>query len=101
MFSNLIITVLVFIGILVCIFFIIQVVFLVIKSQRRKAEVPDKLIIGAKGKALSDISKEAGRVFVNGAIWDAVCINGPIKKEEKILVISIDGMELHVEKRET
>ncbi|MBU1626258.1 NfeD family protein [bacterium] len=90
----------IFVVILICVFFTIQIIYLVIKGHRRKPEVPNKLIIGAKGKALTDISKESGRVFVNGAIWDATCNNGPIKKDQKISVVSIDGMELLVEKRE-
>ena len=92
-------TVFVFLILLTCFVFTILIIYLVIKSHRRRPEIADKFVVGAKGKALTDIFKESGQAFVNGTIWEATTKGEPIKKGEKISVKAIDGLELVVEKR--
>jgi len=92
-------TIFIYAGVFTFLLFALLIVYLVIKSHMRKPEVADKLIVGAKGKALTDILSDSGQVFVNGTIWEATCKDEPIKKGEKITVTAIDGLDLIVEKR--
>jgi len=92
---------LIFLVVLICIAFLVITVYLVIKIHRRKPEVADKYIIGSKGKAITEITKESGQAFVNGTIWEATCENEPLNKGEKIIVISVDGLDLVVGKKES
>jgi len=82
---------------IVLIFFIVIITILCIKSHRRRPEIADEFVLGAKGKALTDVSKESGQVFVKGTIWEAKTKGETIKKDEKINVVNIDGLELIVE----
>jgi|GEM_PF-5278989 len=53
-------------------------------------------IIGSKGIARTDLSPE-GKVFAAGTLWTAVAIEGTVLKGTKIVVISMDGLELTVQ----
>jgi membrane-bound ClpP family serine protease len=84
---------------ILCLFFLVQIIYLVLKSHKRKPEVAEAYIVGMKGEAMSDINGSSGRVFVNGAIWEATSKTGKISKDDKVTIIGIEGLELIVEKR--
>jgi len=53
--------------------------------------------MGARGEARSDLSKNRGKVFVAGELWNAVS-EQPIRVGEPIEVVGIEGMVLNVRK---
>jgi len=66
-----------------------------IRSHRSKVSTGAEGIVGEAGVALSDISPE-GSAFVQGTYWN-VYSDTPIKKGEKVVVQSMDGLKLKVE----
>ncbi|HOP40287.1 MAG TPA: nodulation protein NfeD, partial [Geobacteraceae bacterium] len=67
-----------------------------IAAHRRKPTSGKEGLIGEKGYADSDIHA-GGRVFVRGEYWDAWS-DQPIVSGDRIVVISVDGMRVKVEK---
>ena len=55
-------------------------------------------LIGESGQALEDFARE-GQVRVGAEIWSAVS-EAPVEKGDDISVTSVDGLVLHVEKKE-
>jgi len=53
-------------------------------------------LIGEVGTADTDIEPE-GKIFIHGEIWNARS-SSPIKKNEKVRVVGVNGMMLTVEK---
>lgn len=73
------------------------VVVAAIRGFRVKTAVGAEALIGQKGLAFDDIVKE-GYVFLNGTIWNARnSSNSPIPKNQKVRVVKVDGLTLHVE----
>ena len=70
------------------------------KIQWRKPISGKESITGMVGIARTDLNPD-GQMFVHGEIWQAVTSNGtPIKKGEKVVVISLEGLRLIVKKTE-
>ncbi|WP_456402329.1 NfeD family protein [Persephonella sp.] len=76
--------------------FFISIAYLGLKAQRRKTPTGSEGMIGMIGKAETDIDPE-GKVFVSGELWNAYS-DEPIKKGEKVKVISMEGLQLKVER---
>ena len=76
--------------------FFLSVAFLGIKAQMKKSISGKEGMIGKIGVAETDINLE-GKVFVEGEIWDAYS-DTPIKKGEKIKILSVEGLRLKVKK---
>ncbi|WP_457644574.1 NfeD family protein [Persephonella sp.] len=78
--------------------FFFTVAYLGLKAQRRRTATGVEGMIGVIGKAETDIDPE-GKVFVSGELWNAFS-ESPIKKGEKIKVVSVEGLRLKVERVE-
>jgi len=76
-----------FIGILVA---------LGIKSQLKRTVTGLESMIGEKGKSITHIDKNGGRVFVHGEIWKAIS-DYPIPPDTPVKVKGADGLMLKVE----
>jgi len=77
----------------------IFLVRLVLLSHKRKSRSGQEGLEGEEGYAFSEIiSQGEGKVFVHGEIWNAVA-DEPIGKDEKIIVVKVDGITLHVKRR--
>ena len=76
--------------------FIIFAMWLYYKAQLRKPHTGEEGLVGEVGKAKSKISGE-GEVWVQGELWRATS-DEPIKKGDKVRVISVDGLMKKVEK---
>lgn len=74
------------------------ITYLAVKTLRKKPVSGGEGLIGKKGKALTKISKEGGKVFVEGEIWNALS-EEEIPEGERVEVIGKEGMVLKVKKK--
>jgi membrane-bound serine protease (ClpP class) len=74
----------------------IFLVSMVISLHRKKPTTGVQGIMQEIGTAQTDIDPD-GQVFIHGGIWQAVSQN-KIAKGEKVRIVSIDGLTLHVQK---
>ncbi len=74
--------------------FFIFAVGMALKAQTRKVTTGKEGIVGEVGVAMTQIHPE-GRVKIHGEYWNAYS-NVTIKKGEKIIVQSVDGLVLNV-----
>ncbi len=56
-------------------------------------------LIGLEGKAIEDITKEAGMVSLHGELWSAFS-DQEIYKGESVVVVEVSGLKLRVRKKE-
>ena len=71
--------------------------FMVVTLHRRKPMTGMQGLLQEVGMAQTDIH-QFGQVFVHGEIWNATA-RDPIPKGEKVKILSVDGLTLHVEKQ--
>ncbi len=83
--------------ILTALFFTI-VLGLAYKAYKRKPVTGSEGLIGLKGVANADITKESGMVLLRGEIWSAYS-DETISKGEKITVESVTGLKVKVKKQ--
>jgi len=76
-----------------------NIIWLVKSARKRKITTGREALIGEKGRAVSSLNPE-GTVFVHGEYWNARSISGPISRDERIEVVSVDGMTLVVQKNQ-
>lgn len=73
--------------------------YIIIKAHKRKVATGFESLLGAKGKAHTDITTHSGKALVEGEIWECVAIEGEIKKDEEIEVVKVDRFKLFVKRR--
>jgi membrane-bound serine protease (ClpP class) len=71
--------------------------FMVITLHRRKPVTGIQGLLQETGIAQTDIHG-SGKVFVHGELWNASA-NEPISKGEKVKILSVDGLNLRVERQ--
>ena len=64
------------------------------KAVKGKVTTGMEGLVGEKGTAMKDFSG-TGKIFVHGEIWNAVS-SDEIKKDDKLVVDKVNGMELTV-----
>ena len=69
-----------------------------IRVHKKRIKTGLNSLIGESGQALEDFARE-GQVRVGAEIWRAVS-EAPVEKGDDISVMSVDGLVLHVEKKE-
>jgi len=74
--------------------FFAGVIYLVIKAQVRRKHTGKEGMIGAEGKAVTDIGEE-GKVLVKGEYWGAWS-DEPLKAGAKISVVKVEGLKVKV-----
>jgi len=67
-----------------------------IRAQLRKADTGREGMVGLLGKTRSELAPE-GTVFVRGEFWNARSSAGYLPANQRVRVVSVDGMELTVE----
>ncbi len=77
--------------------FFLTVAYLGFKAQKKKKLTGKEGMIGKTGIAETDISKDGGKVFVEGEIWNAYSDEN-IKKGEKVTIEKVEGLTLKVKK---
>jgi membrane-bound serine protease (ClpP class) len=77
-------------------FFFLFVIGLGIKAQRAKPVTGVEGMIGNVGESIETLDP-LGRVRVHGDLWNAESISGVINKGEKIRVVGMKNLKLHVE----
>lgn len=70
-----------------------------IKAQKKKPTTGIQGLIGETGETISDLRPE-GSVKVHGEIWNAVSLDGIIKRGTKIIVAEVENLKLKVHKRQ-
>ncbi len=78
---------------------VLGVGYYILKVQMRKVSTGVESLRGSKGKAFTDIDENNGKAIVDGEIWECVSESGFIKKDEEIVVVSVDGFKLKVRKK--
>jgi membrane-bound serine protease (ClpP class) len=73
-----------------------SVISLAVRSQFKKPETGSEGMVGEVGEAVVDFADE-GKIFLLGEFWNARCGCGPLRKGDKVVVKSVDGMTLVVE----
>ena len=69
----------------------------VVRGQKRSVITGSEELIGKEATVRSDLHPE-GTIFVAGELWKAVAAEGTIKAGEKVVVTSIDGLQLKVQR---
>ena len=77
-------------------FFFLAIIGLGLKAQRAKPTTGIEGLIGETGESLELLSP-SGKVFVHGETWQAETVAGSISKGEKVRVVGIKNLTLHVE----
>jgi membrane-bound serine protease (ClpP class) len=72
--------------------------YLVIKSIRKKVVTGNQGLMGLEAVVTVALAPE-GKVFVEGEIWNATA-DDKIKKDEKVVIEKVDGMLLHVRRKD-
>jgi membrane-bound serine protease (ClpP class) len=73
------------------------IVGLGIKAHLRKPTTGKEGLLGEIGVAQDDLNP-VGLVLVNGELWSADSTSGEIKKDEKVMVVKVNGLNIKVEK---
>jgi len=68
-----------------------------VRAQRRRVTTGPQALVGALGTARSDLAPR-GQVFVQGELWSAESLDGPIPAGHRIRVLRVDGLHLAVRK---
>ena len=76
--------------------FVFVVVRAVLNAHRARVSTGAEGIIGETGRALRDFEK-TGKIQIHGEIWEARC-DEPVRKDDRLTVISVEGMMLNVRK---
>jgi membrane-bound serine protease (ClpP class) len=77
--------------------FFAAVITMALKAQLRKKVTGSEGMIGAVGKAITDI-QTGGKVLVMGEYWEAWS-DDPIAQGSSVKVLEIKGLKLKVEKK--
>lgn len=67
-----------------------------LRAQRLKPATGTDILIGRLGESLDEL-RPVGQVEINGEVWSAVSVSGPIKQGEKVRIIAVNGLTLSVE----
>ncbi|MBC7327277.1 nodulation protein NfeD [bacterium] len=79
------------------ILFFLFVITAGIKAQFRAKAVGKEALVGKVAEVRSDLNP-TGIVFVEGELWKAESISGPIEKGSKVRIVAMKGLTLQVEK---
>lgn len=74
------------------------VLFAVLRTMNRKQTAGKEALVGMEAKVVEKVSKESGKVFVQGEYWNALSDEN-IEKDEAVLVKEIKGLNLIVKKK--
>ncbi|MBC7264613.1 MAG: nodulation protein NfeD [Chloroflexi bacterium] len=67
-----------------------------IRAQSRPVAVGAETLVGQIATARSRLDPQ-GRVWVEGELWDAIATDGPIAPGEKVKIVGVEGLHLHVQ----
>jgi len=65
-------------------------------ARRRPVAAGEEAIVGRQG-TVREALKPEGLVFVDGALWQATSLSGPLDAGSRIRVVAVDGLQLRVE----
>jgi membrane-bound serine protease (ClpP class) len=84
-------------GVLITALFFTLTLGLAFKAYKRKPVTGSEGLLGEKGVAYSDITRDGGMALLHGERWSAFS-DEPIGKGEAIVVIAISGLKVNVKK---
>jgi membrane-bound serine protease (ClpP class) len=68
-----------------------------VQAQRKQAVTGREGLVGRLAQARTRLDRE-GTVFVQGELWDAVAVDGPILRGEWVEIVAVEGFRLQVRK---
>lgn len=68
-----------------------------LEAQKRKVVTGREGMVGSRGRARSRLNPE-GKVFAEGEIWSAEAVEGVIEEDERVTIVSVDGLILKVKR---
>lgn len=77
----------------------IFVISRVVQAHRRQATTGKEELIGKTATARTVLGPE-GLVFYKGELWTAISDKGRVEPGEEVLITKVDGLKLHVTKKE-
>lgn len=80
--------------------FLFLAMWVALKAQRIKVTTGSEAMVGIAAEARSDLSPK-GEVFINGELWRAISESGNIPKGATVVVTAVEGLTLHVIRKET
>ena len=75
--------------------FFLFVVGMGIRALRKPFVTGKEALKGMVGEVRADLNPK-GRIFVDGALWNAVSLDGDIQKGDEVSVASVEGLMLYV-----
>jgi membrane-bound serine protease (ClpP class) len=66
-----------------------------LRAQRRKPFAGQETLVGEPGVARTDL-KPRGMVLVQGELWSAEVVDGPVPTGERVRVVATEGLKLRV-----
>jgi membrane-bound serine protease (ClpP class) len=75
--------------------FFVVVARLVARSQDARVTTGREGLIGTVGEARTALDPD-GMVFVDGALWNATAVDGPVTAGERVEVLALEGLRLTV-----
>jgi membrane-bound serine protease (ClpP class) len=79
--------------------FAVLSIIAVVRSQRRKVAAGRETMIGQTAVVQTPLQPE-GTVRIDGELWNAVARGAPIQAGERVTIVSMDGLNLMVRKKE-
>ncbi len=68
-------------------------------ALRKRAVSGQEGMVGLVGQAVSDFSDGKGQIRVHGEVWSAVSKSESVSKDDELVVVSVEGLKLFVEKK--
>ena len=76
--------------------FFFYAAFKIVQARRYRPAAGRESLVGQLAETRTDLAPE-GMVFVAGELWQAMSNNGSVPSGQKVRVVSVDGLRLHVE----
>jgi membrane-bound serine protease (ClpP class) len=69
----------------------------VIQAQRKPAVTGAEGLVGRLAQARTPLTPE-GTVFIQGELWVATAVGGPVEAGEQVEILAVDGFHLQVKR---
>jgi membrane-bound serine protease (ClpP class) len=85
-------------AVVLTVLFFSVVVGLAIRAHKKQVTTGQEGLVNKVGVASTDLDLE-GTVLIHGELWSAISVDGKINKDEKVIVIKVEHMQLTVKRK--